>query len=392
MTASSARLDRAQPSRLSTLRSSARNSVMLRRSHCIPVFVAGEPAAGAAGRGGPGAALRDMIRAQAELLQSRIHGVPGDPQLGPRRARCSTPSARAPPGGAQPHRLVPARPRSPSGAPRPSPPSPSPAASPGFPPLITAASANNAARSIAFPSSRMFPGHSYASSRACAVGIEPLGRQPVLGAGAGEELLGQQQNVVGPGHAAAGDRASAPPGGGRGPPGTAALRTAARRSALVALISQTSVGSERVLPRRRTARSSIAVSSLACKRLGQQRRSRRERAPRRAPSETARAWPDGASVNAPRSKPNSSASSSVSGIAAQLTSTKGPRLRAPWRWSSRATNPLPVPVSPWMRTGGSRCPARCRSSSRRSLSRTISMARLSPSELSQLLHDHAALA
>ena len=39
MTASSARLDRAQPSRLSTLRSSARNSVMLRRSHCIPVFV-----------------------------------------------------------------------------------------------------------------------------------------------------------------------------------------------------------------------------------------------------------------------------------------------------------------------------------------------------------------
>jgi hypothetical protein len=38
-----------------------------------------------------------------------------------------------------------------------------------------------------------------------------------------------------------------------------------------------------------------------------------------------------ASVKAPRSKPNSSASSKVSGIAAQLTSTSGPADRGPAR-------------------------------------------------------------
>ncbi len=38
-----------------------------------------------------------------------------------------------------------------------------------------------------------------------------------------------------------------------------------------------------------------------------------------------------ASVKAPRSKPNSSASSRVSGIAAQFTSTSGPAARGPAR-------------------------------------------------------------
>ena len=53
-----------------------------------------------------------------------------------------------------------------------------------------------------------------------------------------------------------------------------------------------------------------------------------------------------ASVKAPASKPNNSASSSVSGMAAQLTSMKGPWARGPLSWMTRATSPLPVPVSP----------------------------------------------
>ena len=62
-----------------------------------------------------------------------------------------------------------------------------------------------------------------------------------------------------------------------------------------------------------------------------------------------------APVNAPRSWPNSSASSSVSGNAAQLTATNGfdvARLRS---CSVRATSSLPVPLSPVISTGASLC-------------------------------------
>ena len=59
-----------------------------------------------------------------------------------------------------------------------------------------------------------------------------------------------------------------------------------------------------------------------------------------------------ASVKAPASKPNSSASSIVSGMAAQLTSTNGAAARGPLSCMTRATSPLPVPVSPWSRTVG----------------------------------------
>jgi hypothetical protein len=38
-------------------------------------------------------------------------------------------------------------------------------------------------------------------------------------------------------------------------------------------------------------------------------------------------------------------------MAAQLTATKGPLARAESSWRVRATSSLPVPVSPWMRTG-----------------------------------------
>ena len=57
-----------------------------------------------------------------------------------------------------------------------------------------------------------------------------------------------------------------------------------------------------------------------------------------------------ASVNAPLTWPNSSDSSSVSGIAAQLTLTNG-MSRCALRWcTARATSSLPVPVSPVIST------------------------------------------
>ena len=55
-------------------------------------------------------------------------------------------------------------------------------------------------------------------------------------------------------------------------------------------------------------------------------------------------------MNAPFSWPNSSLSSSVSGMAAQFTATKGPRTRSLSSWITRASSSLPVPLSPWMST------------------------------------------
>ena len=62
------------------------------------------------------------------------------------------------------------------------------------------------------------------------------------------------------------------------------------------------------------------------------------------------AW---APVNEPFSWPNSSLSSSVSGIAPQLIGTKGPAERAPRRWMAWAASSLPVPLSPSTSTGAS---------------------------------------
>ncbi len=53
-----------------------------------------------------------------------------------------------------------------------------------------------------------------------------------------------------------------------------------------------------------------------------------------------------APVNAPLAWPKSSLSSRFSGMAPQLTATKGPFLRGLRRWISRAISSLPVPVSP----------------------------------------------
>ena len=57
-----------------------------------------------------------------------------------------------------------------------------------------------------------------------------------------------------------------------------------------------------------------------------------------------------APVNAPRTWPKSSDSSSVSGIAAQFTLISGISRCALWLWMARATSSLPVPVSPVMST------------------------------------------
>ena len=53
-----------------------------------------------------------------------------------------------------------------------------------------------------------------------------------------------------------------------------------------------------------------------------------------------------APVKAPFSCPNSSFSSSASGIAAQLTATNGPLARAESWCSARLISSLPVPLSP----------------------------------------------
>ena len=60
-----------------------------------------------------------------------------------------------------------------------------------------------------------------------------------------------------------------------------------------------------------------------------------------------------ASVNEPFSWPNSSLSISVSGMAAQLTATKGPFDLADSSWIRLAASSLPVPFSPVMSTRAS---------------------------------------
>jgi len=55
-------------------------------------------------------------------------------------------------------------------------------------------------------------------------------------------------------------------------------------------------------------------------------------------------------VKAPFSWPNSSDSTSVSGIAATLTATKAWPRRSLRAWIARATSSLPVPLSPVIST------------------------------------------
>ena len=102
---------------------------------------------------------------------------------------------------------------------------------------------------------------------------------------------------------------------------SARAAVAAARSRSAAVSSE--VSSDEVAPRRRTDRSSSTFRSLAWSPSDRSATSSRKIVPRFA------AWKRPglarrASVKAPRSNPNISASRSVSGIAAQLTSTNGP--------------------------------------------------------------------
>jgi hypothetical protein len=55
-------------------------------------------------------------------------------------------------------------------------------------------------------------------------------------------------------------------------------------------------------------------------------------------------------VNAPRTWPNRCESIRCSAIAEQSTTTNGPRARAEWSCTARATSSLPVPLSPSIST------------------------------------------
>ncbi len=87
---------------------------------------------------------------------------------------------------------------------------------------------------------------------------------------------------------------------------------------------------------------------------------------KRVPSSAASSFPflrPTAPVNAPFSCPKSSLSRRVSGMAAQLMAMKGRPERGLFWWMARATNSLPVPLSPRMRTVESLCATRAMNSS-----------------------------
>jgi hypothetical protein len=103
-------------------------------------------------------------------------------------------------------------------------------------------------------------------------------------------------------------------------------------------------------PTRVTFPSSSTRNSLACAGIGSSPISSRKSVPPFAFSKAPRRVRS-APVNAPRSWPNSSLSTSCSGRAAAFTAIIGFPARGPRRCRSRATSSLPVPLSPRIRTG-----------------------------------------
>ena len=101
------------------------------------------------------------------------------------------------------------------------------------------------------------------------------------------------------------------------------LGDASPQIAWVAAMSFTSVGCSATAPNRRTRFASMTVRSLLCSVKGSASISSRNSMPPDAASQRP-GFARLASVKAPGSKPNSSASSNDSGIAAQFTSTNGP--------------------------------------------------------------------
>ncbi len=127
---------------------------------------------------------------------------------------------------------------------------------------------------------------------------------------------------------------------------------------------RTSILTGALPPSRSISRSCTARSSLACSRTSISLTSSSSSVPPCAASNLPirRAI---APLNAPFSWPNSSLSSSASGIAAQLSATNGPASRRERRWMWRAITSLPVPDSPEISTDAS---ARATCSARRTSS------------------------
>ncbi len=116
--------------------------------------------------------------------------------------------------------------------------------------------------------------------------------------------------------------------------------------------TRTSTEIERLLPMGRTSRRSMARSSFGWSIGSSSPISSMSKVPWFACSKTPRRELT-APVNAPRSCPNSSASSRFGGTAVQSRTTNGPLLRLPSSCNDSASTSLPVPVSPSMITGTS---------------------------------------
>ncbi len=102
-------------------------------------------------------------------------------------------------------------------------------------------------------------------------------------------------------------------------------------------------------PTRRVWRASRARSSLGCRSAGSSPTSSRNSVPPCACSKTP-ARSRSAPVNAPRTNPNSSDSTSVGATELQSNTTKGPCLHRLASWMPRASSSLPVPDSPTSKT------------------------------------------
>ena len=129
-------------------------------------------------------------------------------------------------------------------------------------------------------------------------------------------------------------------------------RISSARILLVAERTRTSEEIGRLPPTRVNRPSCRARSTLDCVRADMSPTSSRKRVAPSASSNLPRRS-SVAPVNEPRTWPNSSDSISSSGIAAQLTSTRGESARVERRWRNRATSSLPVPFSPVIRTRAS---------------------------------------
>ena len=201
------------------------------------------------------------------------------------------------------------------------------------------------ARSMQFCSSRTLPGHGYACSSSSAAGDSVSGFLFSRGRTA--------RRSGAPGSATSSARSRS--GGiwigntdSRKYRSSRNWRSATRcfRLRLVAATTRTSTCSDCVPPTRSNCFSSSARRILACSASGRSPISSRNSVPRCASSKRP-GLRAAAPVNAPFSWPNSSVSSSVSGIAAQLIATNGPSARGLSACSARANSSLPVPLSPF---------------------------------------------